>query len=138
MKSILNENAYEDEDRRTGYGFWLYLLLFVIGYNGVKAAMGLYYNAEAYDTVSLLHALLTVLIALAATAGFFVRKRWTPLLFISFFLLNLLYMVYISVALSVTFPEKIDFFSLARVAVMCAVVISYLVRSERVREVFVE
>lgn len=74
MKSIWNENAYEDEDRRTGYGFWLCLLLFVIGYNGVKATVGLYYYAEAYDTVNL-YALLTILITLAATAGFFSRKR---------------------------------------------------------------
>lgn len=138
MKSILNENAYEDENKRTGYGFWLYLLLFIICYNGIKAASGLIQNHELYDLANLVYALLLVGIALAATVSFFTRKRWAPLVFISFFLLNLIYVIYTSVALSFHFPEKIDYFTLARVFVMCAVIIPYLLRSERVKEIFIQ
>ena len=137
MKSILNENAFEDEGWKTGYRLWLYLLLFVVAYNGLKAAMGLFQNA-ALDLVNLIYALLLVLIATATTVGFFARKQWTPLLFICFFLLNLVYIVYISIALSSKFPERIDYFSLVRVFVMCIIVIPYMLRSERAKEVFVK
>jgi len=136
MKSILNENAFEDEGRKTGFGLWLYLLLFMVGYNGLKAAMGLVQNATL-DLANLAYALLLVVIAIATTVGFFARKRWTPLLFISFFLLSLVYIVFISIALSSKFPERVDYFSLIRVAVMCIIVIPYMLRSERVKEIFV-
>lgn len=136
MKSILNENAFEDEGRKTGYGILLYLLLFMVAYNGLKAAMGLMQKAS-FDLANLIYALLLVVIAVATTVGFFARKRWIPLLFISFFLLNLVYIVFISIALSSKFPERIDYFSLVRVAVMCIIVIPYMLRSERVKEVFV-
>ncbi|MEJ8802151.1 DUF2569 family protein [Pontibacter sp. H249] len=137
MKSILNENAYEDEGRKTGYGLWLYLLLLIVGYNGLKAAMTLIQNASL-DLVNLVYALLLIVIAIATTISFFARKRWTPMLFISFFLLNLLYIVYISIALYSNYPDRIDYFSLVRVAVMCIVVIPYMLRSERIKEVFVK
>ncbi|TPE43582.1 DUF2569 family protein [Pontibacter mangrovi] len=135
MKSILNENAFEDEGRKPGYGLWLYLLLFMVAYNGFKAAKGLIQNAT-FDLANLIYALLLVVIAIATAVGFFTRKRWTPLLFISFFLLNLVYIVFISIALSSKFSERIDYFSLVRVAVMCIIVIPYMLRSERVKEVF--
>lgn len=136
MKSILNENAFE-EGRNTGYGLWLYLLLFMVGYNGIKATMTLFQNASL-DLVNLVYAILLVVIAIITSIGFFTRKRWTPMLFISFFLLNLLYIIYISIALSTNYPDRIDYFSLVRVAVMCLLVIPYMLRSERVREVFVK
>jgi hypothetical protein len=137
MKSILNENAFEDEGRKTGYGLWLYLLLFIVGYNGVKAALGLIQNPTAFDIVNLVYALLLIVIAIATTSGFFARMKWTAMLFISFFVVNLLYIIYISIALSANYPDRIDYFSLIRVAVMCLIVIPYMQRSERVREVFV-
>ncbi|MBJ6118104.1 DUF2569 family protein [Pontibacter sp. BT310] len=135
MKSILNENAFEDEGSKTGYGLWLYLLLFMVGINGVKAAMTLIQNASL-DLVNLVYAVLLAFIAIATTIGFFARKRWTPMLFISFFVLNLLYIFYISIALAANYPDQIDYFSLVRVVVMCLLVIPYMLRSERVREVF--
>lgn len=137
MKGILNENAFEDEERRTGYGSWLYLLLFMVGYNGLKATIMLIQNSS-FDLVNLMYALLMIVIAIATMIGFFARKRWTPMLFTSFFLLNLLYIVFIiSIALSSKYPERIDYFSLVRVTVMCIIVIPYMLRLERVREVFV-
>lgn len=137
MKSILNENAFEDQDRKTGYGLWLYLLLFMVGYNGLKAVMMLIQNAT-FDLANLIYALLLVVLAVATTVGFFARRRWTPWLFISFFLLNLVYIVFISIALSFKFPERIDYFPLVRISVMCIIVIPYMLRSERVKEVFVK
>lgn len=109
----------------------------MVSYNGIKAALSLVQNLAAFDPVNLVYALLLVVIAIATIIGFFTRKRWTSVLFISFFVVNLLYIVYISIALASKFPEKIDYFSLVRVSVMCIIVIPYMLRSERVREVFV-
>lgn len=136
MKRILNENAYEDENESTGYGFWLWFLLIIIAYNGIKAAVGLFQNFQAYDILNMAYVNLTFIIALFAAVGFFTRKRWTPLLFISFLLLSLLYISYSTFVLAFSFPEKIDYFSLVRVVIMCALAIPYLLRSDRVKEVF--
>ncbi|WP_162051440.1 DUF2569 family protein [Pontibacter pamirensis] len=136
MKRILNENAYEDESERQGYGFWLWLLLIIIVFNGAKAALGLVQNFKANDFLYTVYAALALFIALSATLSFFTRKRWTPLLFIFFLLLNLLHMLYFTLIYTFNSPEKIDYFSLVKVVTICVLPIPYLTRSVRVKKVF--
>ncbi|WP_276499413.1 hypothetical protein [Pontibacter litorisediminis] len=52
-------------------------------------------------------------------------------------LLSVLYIVYGSIVLYITFPERVDYFYLVRVAVLCSIVIPFMLRSERIKEVFV-
>ncbi|WP_445223450.1 DUF2569 family protein [Catalinimonas locisalis] len=131
-------NTYYEDEQRTNYGFWLYLIILNVALGSLSGAKAILTSFNTIDTVILCYYFIMLMIGVLSVICFFYRHKITPKLIVAFLAINLFYIVGMSFLVWNYDSGGIDYFGLIRIIVLCSLIIPYLLISKRVKEVFVK